>query len=291
MDGAIIADAATGQDRAPEERNIGLVFQDSALFPHLTVAENVAFGLGALAPDKRRGRIEEMLAQVAMADFAGAYPHALSGGQQQRIALARALAPLPKVMLLDEPFSGLDARLRAQIRDETRHLLKRSGIASLLVTHDPEEAMFMADRLYVMKAGRVVQQGTPEALYRHPVDAFVAGFLQPVNRLKARVRGGKVETPFGPVAAPGQAEGAPVDILIRPETIRLVPAGQGYPGRIRELRFVGLAWLARIACPDGEGGEIPLDLRLDGTERPPIDTRLDFAIDPSAVLIFPGDSS
>lgn len=145
----------------PEKRNVGLAFQDSALFPHLSVLENVTFGLKNLPSSQRQERALELLAQLGMADYAESYPHMLSGGQQQRVALARALAPTPKLMLLDEPFSSLDARLRDRIRDDTLHVLKKLGSATLLVTHDPEEAMFMADRIALMRDGEIVQTGTP----------------------------------------------------------------------------------------------------------------------------------
>lgn len=161
----------------PEKRNVGLAFQDSALFPHLSVLQNVAFGLKHLASRQRRERATQLLEQLGMAKYVDVYPHMLSGGQQQRVALARALAPSPRLMLLDEPFSSLDARLRDRIRDDTLHVLKKVGAATLLVTHDPEEAMFMADRIALMRDGQIVQTGTPQALYCTPQDPFVVTFL------------------------------------------------------------------------------------------------------------------
>ena len=175
---------------APEDRRLGFVFQDIALFPHLTVAENVAFGLRRRAGPERRTTALAALDQLGLARFAEAYPHTLSGGQQQRVALARALAPDPKLMLLDEPFSGLDARLRDRLRDETLDPLKARGCAAVVVTHDPEEAMRMGDRLAVMSEGRIVQCGTPSELYRRPASAFVASFLGEVERFEGTVEGG-----------------------------------------------------------------------------------------------------
>jgi len=180
----------------PEARGVGLVFQDYALFPHLTVLDNVAFGLRSLSGEARRARALDALAQVGMESSATVYPHTLSGGQQQRVALARALAPKPRVMLLDEPFSGLDARLRNQVRDDTLHVLKESGAATLMVTHDPEEAMFMADRVALMCCGRLVQLGRPTDLYFAPDDAFVAGFFGDINHLEGVIRGGLSRLPL-----------------------------------------------------------------------------------------------
>ena len=153
--------AGPDTDVPPEDRNVGLVFQDYALFPHLDVQANVAFGLTRMAAKARRARVDEVLSQVGMQSYGKAYPHELSGGQLQRVALARALAPKPRVVLLDEPFSGLDRALRNQVRDVTLHVLKQSGAATLMVTHDPEEAMFMADRVALMRRGRIAQVGHP----------------------------------------------------------------------------------------------------------------------------------
>ena len=229
----VIADevvAGAGRIMPPEERSVGLVFQDYALFPHLTVASNIAFGLKGLSGAEKQARIAEALDRVGMSEAASAYPHTLSGGQQQRVALARALAPRPRVMLLDEPFSNLDARLRQRVRDETLHVLKESGTTTLMVTHDPEEAMFMADRIALMREGRIVQEGTPAALYYQPVDAFVASFFGEINRLEGVVATGQVSTPFGHLDATGISEGAPVEVLIRPEALQLRPVEQAANG-------------------------------------------------------------
>ncbi len=204
----------------PERRSVGLVFQDYALFPHLDVLRNVRFGLHKLPTDEATRRAMEALAQVGMDGYAKAYVHQLSGGQQQRVALARALAPRPDVLLLDEPFSGLDSQLRAQIRDETLHLLKQSGTATLLVTHDPEEAMFLGDRIALMKQGKLVQVGRPEDLYLRPVNSFAAGFFGEINRLDGIVRNGCVDTPLGCVHPTNLDEGTAVEVLIRRKCCR-----------------------------------------------------------------------
>ena len=214
--------AAPGKRHVPpEKRNVGLAFQDSALFPHLSVLENVTFGLKHLPSSQRRERALELLTQLGMADYADTYPHMLSGGQQQRVALARALAPTPKLMLLDEPFSSLDARLRDRIRDDTLHVLKKLGSATLLVTHDPEEAMFMADRIALMRDGKIVQQGAPYNVYTRPVDRASVAFFSDANVLRAGVSGALAQTVFGRFLAPGVPDGTQVDIVFRPQHLRI----------------------------------------------------------------------
>ena len=181
-----------GQDithTAPEARGIGFVFQDYALFPHLTVLDNVKFGLRNLTRAKATARAEEMLRMVGLAGLAARRPHELSGGQQQRVALARTLAMAPPLVLMDEPFSNLDAAMRVETRQEVRKLLKQTGAAGIIVTHDQEEAMAVADRIAVMEAGRIVQIGTPDEIYRYPVSAFVASFIGRSNILNGKADG------------------------------------------------------------------------------------------------------
>ena len=231
----------------PERRRVSMMFQDYALFPHLRVRDNVGFGLAYLGRGERRRRAEELLDKVGMASYADAYPHVLSGGQQQRVALARALAPDPYIVLLDEPFSGLDPELRGRVRDDCLHLLKTSGAATLFVTHNAEEAMMMADRVVVMRDGRVVQNGAPEEIYCEPASPFVATFLSDANRFDGLVAGGRVETPLGSVAAPGFADGAAVQVLVRPEAIRIGEAGgAGAEAWIDAVRMVGRSTLVHF---------------------------------------------
>ena len=243
--GRVVSDAT--RHVPPEGRSIGLMFQDFALFPHLTVAGNVGFGLGGR---DRAGRTELLLARVGLARHADKYPHQLSGGEQQRVALARALAPRPPILLMDEPFSSLDNRLRDGIRDQTLDILKEEGTAVLLVTHEPEEAMRMADRIVLMREGRIVQQGAPYAIYNSPVDKEAAMFFSDVNVVHGVVQDAAADTPFGRFATPGARRpgrgrdrdpaAAPARRL-RPQRLRAAAdaAGRGAgarPGAPRALR-------------------------------------------------------
>lgn len=209
-----------GANLPPEARGVGLMFQDFALFPHLTVAGNVAFGLSGDKAAKMR-RVDELLEKVNLSGFGVKHPHELSGGEQQRVALARALAPRPRIMLMDEPFSGLDNRLRDGIRDATLEVLKAEGAAVLLVTHEPEEAMRMADEIALMRDGRIVQCGAPYNVYNAPVDRAAAAFFSDINVIRGTSRGALTETPFGAFLTPGHADGGEVDIVIRPQHLKI----------------------------------------------------------------------
>lgn len=234
----------------PERREIGLMFQDFALFPHLSVGENVAFGLKGPGAEKR-SRALSLLNRVGLGHFIESYPHELSGGEQQRVALARALAPKPRIMLMDEPFSGLDNRLRDGIRDETLDLLKEEGASVLLVTHEPEEAMRMADEIALMRAGRIVQRGAPYNIYNAPADKAAVAFFSDINVLRGKVQGALTDTPFGRFLAPGVPDGAEVDIVFRPQHVSIdfdrggkgpnPTAAAGTPARgvVERARFMG----------------------------------------------------
>ena len=198
IDGAIASD--DGKHAPPEARSVGLMFQEFALFPHLSVVDNVAFGLKG---SDRHQRASAELKRVGLAGYEEKYPHQLSGGEQQRVALARALAPKPKVMLMDEPFSSLDHRLRDESRDEALSLLQENGTGVLLVTHDPDEAMRMSDRIALMREGRIVQIGAPYHIYNHPVDRRAAEFFSDLNVIHGVVNSQQTDTPFGRFLTPG----------------------------------------------------------------------------------------
>ncbi|MBY8975351.1 ABC transporter ATP-binding protein [Rhodobacteraceae bacterium NNCM2] len=234
----------------PEARSIGLMFQDFALFPHLNVFDNVGFGLRGTGARRRRETIEMYLDRVGLSGFGKKYPHQLSGGEQQRVALARALAPKPKIMLMDEPFSGLDNRLRDEVRDETLSILKQEETAVLMVTHEPVEAMRMADTIALMRAGEVIQIGAPYHLYNNPVDRKAAAFFSDINVVHGSVTDFQTETPFGLFLAPKLVNGADVEIIVRPQHLKIeqdkgkVPepsTTDGVPARgiVVRARFMG----------------------------------------------------
>ncbi|MFE3073605.1 ABC transporter ATP-binding protein [Streptomyces sp. NPDC059247] len=227
----------------PERRGVGIVAQEGALFPHLSVARNVAFGLVGAGRAERRARTAELLDLVGLGAYRDRMPHELSGGQQQRVALARALAPRPALVLLDEPFSALDSALRAGLRSDVRGALRAAGTTAVLVTHDQEEALSVADRVAVIRGGRVAQCGTPQELYAAPADPWVASFVGEAVLLPGSARAGTATTALGPVSLRGagpvrDGEGT---VVLRPEQLRLVApdADAAVRGRVGEVRFHG----------------------------------------------------
>jgi iron(III) transport system ATP-binding protein len=224
----------------PERRGVGIVFQDYALFPHLDVAENIAFGLQTMRRPLRRQRADEALALVGLQDLAKRFPHELSGGQQQRVALARALAPRPSLLLLDEPFSNLDVMLKEQVREEVGQIIRSAGTTAVFVVHDLEDVLSVADRIAILKDGRLQQIDTPQEVYARPADEYVARLFGATNLLPGTPRGAGFDTPLGYLAsraASGREE--PVMLSIRPQDLELADANGGTPATVRQSRFRG----------------------------------------------------
>jgi iron(III) transport system ATP-binding protein len=255
--GQVVARGGTGLQRPPEQRGVGLMFQDYALFPHMSVQDNVAFGLGKV-DRAARARVLAALDEVGLEHLAERYPHTLSGGQQQRIALLRALMPQPGVVLLDEPFSGLDQHMRQRLRRESLEVLRRAKVATLMVTHDPEEAMYLADRIVVLNEGRVVQDASPPVLYEAPADPFVARLFGVVNEHLGVVSDGAIDTPIGRVRTPDIADGHNALAIVRATELSIdaSPDG-GIDGVVVNARPLGgvsevvisidgTDWLARV---------------------------------------------
>jgi iron(III) transport system ATP-binding protein len=282
--------AVPGRSLAPERRPVGMMFQDFALFPHLTVAGNIAFGLRHRPRAEREARVAELLELVALERYADTYPHTLSGGQQQRVALARAMSREPDVLLLDEPFSALDEQMRRAVREEVVQIIRATGIATLVVTHDPEEAMEIGSRVVVMTEGRIVQADTPYALYRNPANSFVAQLFGELNRFSARVVDGHLDTPLGRFAVPAEASAGSMEVACRVEDVTVQPPG-GPPGGITAtvLRSSFLGSTTRVCLslpaagvPDG----VEIHARLAGYVPMRAGDAVTASVDPQRLMLF-----
>lgn len=274
----------------PNKRQIGMVFQSYALFPNLTVAGNVAFGLTVAGMDRAETarRVDEMLDLVGLSQFRARYPFQLSGGQQQRVALARAIAPRPQVLLLDEPLSALDAKIRISLRAEIRTIQRHLGITTLFVTHDQEEALSMSDRIVVMTAGRAEQVGTPQEVYNHPASRVVAEFIGSLNLMQGqldgpsgtilRLDGGAVHLP----AQPAQGTGQPLTVAIRPQALRPCPDDQAQlRGVVTHVEFLGAFTRLHVRC--GSNALLVDCLPRDLTHAPAINGPIGLALAASDV--------
>lgn len=234
---------------APEARDSVLMFQDHALFPHLTVAENIAFGLHQSTAEKKRRTVDDQLDRVGMAGFEDRYPGTLSGGQQQRVALARALAVEPAVLLLDEPFANVDIALRRSLREDARLTLKAAGVTTMLVTHDPEEAMFMADRLACLVDGNVVQAGTPEELWATPAHPFVAQSVRDAQVIEATWDGSRLRCAFGNIGSDVEGEAGGRLVCIHPDAVNLTTTEDSQV-EVLDVRFVQGRFSVRLGADD-----------------------------------------
>jgi len=243
----------------PEQRDVGVVFQEFALFPHMTARENIAFGIDSWPEGKRKERVEELLELVGLLDHGDKSPDELSGGQQQRVALARSLAPEPRLLLLDEPFSNLDVDLRVEMREEVREILKEAGVTAVSVTHDQEEAMSISDRVAVMSEGNIEQIGTPEEVFQQPESRFVAGFLGHASFVAGHVRDDCVDTGVGCVpldrvhGLTDAYHGSEIDLMVRPDDVR---ARRVEPeeanGEVVHRRYLGPTVLYRVEIDSGD---------------------------------------
>ncbi|MEO0539787.1 MAG: ABC transporter ATP-binding protein [Cyanobacteria bacterium P01_A01_bin.105] len=283
----------------PERRDVGIVFQDYALFPHLDVARNVGFGLtqGKRLPKAQMmNQVHAAIALVGLEGFERRYPHELSGGQQQRVALARALAPRPSLILLDEPFSNLDVQVRLYLRQEVRDILKSVGTASIFVTHDQEEALAIADRVAILRQGKIEQIDRPETVYGRPTSRFVAAFVTQANFIPARWQQGEWSTPLGPVAVNRVMEGAAAaggngELMVRQDALQLLPDKPeangdqgGVPGVVRDRLFLGREYQYRLQLSDG----LQLNVRSPLSEPIAPGVSVQVAIEPGCTLqLFP----
>ncbi|MEM7067501.1 MAG: ABC transporter ATP-binding protein [Pseudomonadota bacterium] len=283
IDGAVV----TGPSGfvPPEKRGVGLVFQDYALFPHLTLLQNMEFGLAEFGRKEAREQAVRVLSRVGLEGRADNYPHILSGGEQQRVALARALAPRPGILLMDEPFSGLDSRMRDSIREQSLELLRETRSTAVIVTHDAEEALRVGDYIALIKDGKLVQHGTGRDLYYNPKNLFAAGFFSEINKFTAPLIDGSAQTVFGPINA-SDIMGHQCDVAVRHSDVNVTPykpAKAGRVGRIISRRFLGTSELLDIAV---DSLETSLQARIRPGQIGRNDTEVLVSVDPDLMMIF-----
>lgn len=278
--GRVVADVSAWAP--PEHRKVGMVFQDYALFPHLTVLKNVAFGLKGIKERELKERVERILELVGLLELKDRYPHELSGGQQQRVALARALAPGPQVVLLDEPFSNLDADMRAQMRREVQAILRRTNSTAIFVTHDQEEAFIIADRVGVLNQGRLEQLDTPEEVYHRPLTRFVADFVGSADFILGWTTAEGISTELGTFEnRQNLPPGLQVEVMVRPEDVEII-LDEGGNGLIVYREFKGSEILYTIRLPSGQ----LVTSARPSTDLIPLNTRVKVWANPHHIMVF-----
>jgi iron(III) transport system ATP-binding protein len=272
-----------------EKRKIGFLFQDYALFPHLTVKENLNFAINN--KEKKKHNINEIIEVIKLPSSLQKYPHELSGGEQQRVALARSIISQPDFLLLDEPFSSLDLNLKEEIRDDTLHLLQKSNVTVLIVTHDPFEAMFISNKIYIMKkGGEIVQSGTPKELYNNPINSYVAGFFGETNKFKGVVKNSQVETPIGNISGLENMESKEVEIHVRPQGIKLqreLTPVNGVKGTVMASRLMGSYSFVHISVLDKNNEIVHVHSHMPPTFSPIQSSAVGIEVDKNQVFVFP----
>jgi iron(III) transport system ATP-binding protein len=267
----------------PEARGVGLMFQDFALFPHMSILENVAFGLQAMERKTALAEARVALERMGLAAYAEAYPHMLSGGQQQRVALARAVVPRPRVMMMDEPFSGLDPRLRASMREETLAILRETRTTCIIVTHEAEEAMLLGDRIAIMRGGEIVQVGTTQEIFDQPSELFVAEMMSEINVVPCKVSGGAARCALGTFPTAASVAGDSL-MCFRPRVIQISETEDAAPAQVMGTRSLGDETIVELAV---EGVDTPLLMRLSGAFEAAPGTWIGIAVPPDKVHVFP----
>jgi len=283
IDERVIADESVFIE--PENRGIGLVFQDYALFPHMTILQNVEFGLTSISRTEARAQAMRMLERVGLEDRADQYPNILSGGEQQRVALARALAPRPSILLMDEPFSGLDSRLRDVVREQTIELLRETRSTTIIVTHDAEEALRVGDHIALIRDGKLVQTGTGNDLYYNPNSLFAAGFFSEINVIPVNIKNGVAETAFG-IMKTDMADNTSASVVIRHTDLDINPYEQGKKGRVGRVfarQFIGRAELLDIHVEDLD---TPVQARIWAGKLPEQLDLVHITVKPELMMIF-----
>ena len=271
-----------------EKRKIGFLFQDYALFPHLTVRENLNFATNS--NKKINHDIDEVIKIVKLSSSLNRYPHELSGGEQQRVALARSIIAQPDLLLLDEPFSSLDLSLKEEVRDDTLHLLQHSNISVLIVTHDPFEAMFISNKIYIMqKGGMIIQSGTPKELYNKPINSYVAGFFGETNKFTGIVKNSCVQTPIGKIQTSASFESKEVEIHVRPQGIKLIQEKtpvNGIKGTVMASKLMGTFSFIHLSVLNEKKEIIHIHSHMPPTFIPDQSTAVGIEVDAKQTFVF-----